>query len=119
MSFFKCVIQDIDFLNIKFDFLQKYVLITSIKHTQNPHTKAFCRLNFCSTNLSLLILLKNNYGALIVLGFQTIRWQCPYLKIYDLFVEKWPPLVVTYFPRMFWISIGLRTTYFANKHPTV
>ena len=47
MSFFKWVIQDIDFFNIKFDFLEKYVLITSIKHTQNPHTKAFCRLKFC------------------------------------------------------------------------
>ena len=47
MSFFKWVIQDIDFFNIKFDFLEKYVLITAIKHTQNPHTKAFCRLKFC------------------------------------------------------------------------
>ena len=33
MSFFKWVIQDIDFFNIKFDFLEKYVLITSIKYT--------------------------------------------------------------------------------------
>ena len=114
MSVFKCVIQDIDFLNIKFDFLENYDLITSIRHIKNPHTKEFCRLNFSSTNLSLLIFLQwrtccckiSNFELFY---FESIGWQCLCFKIYDLLVQEWSLLVATDFPHRFWISIGLKT----------